>query len=379
MNQALSLTALERAAEAQFPEGDFGGIQFKDGFQQLLHSLQQEAQLEPIGLFAASARLVASLKRRRQLSALIDSDPSIKSLTIEKPIFILGFPRTGTTLLHNLFASDPDNRSIRLWEMREPFITGEDKISKAIKETQSLVEAGYKLSPDLRDIHPLNAEWPDECSWLFRNSFASMVLGFSHYIPSYVDWLLEKDMSEEYAYFKLQLQSILSLRPGSPLVLKDPCHLWHIPQLLEAFPNAKIVQLHRQPAQVAGSFASLCRTLQTAGASPQSMQDTGQYSLKILHAGVDRMMAARDANKTNAFIDLAYSDLINDPTGTMRKLYESLDMDYTEGSHQGIQSWLDQGKKHTGKHHYTLQDFGLETSQVNDVFKEYMQRFSALL
>ena len=190
----------------------------------------------------------------------VDNVPSPK-LTILATVDAVAL-RTGTTLLHNLFASNPANRAIRLWEMQDPFATSDEDIAKAIEEMRGLVEAAYHLAPRLKDIHPLQAEWPDECSWLFRNSFASMIHGFSYFIPGYVAWMLARDMGEDYRYYRKQLQAILSLRSGNPLVLKDPCHTWHIPELLATFSGARIIQLHRNPREVVPSFISLCQTLQ---------------------------------------------------------------------------------------------------------------------
>src|SRR6185295_13554250 len=143
----------------------------------------------------------------------------IRAASIAAPIFILGFPRTGTTLLHHLLAADSRNRAVRLWEMREPFAPddrpGFDRDSwmrSVIATTEQVVAAAYKLSPRLADIHPLRPTWPDECSWLFRNNFTSLVFGFSHFVPSYVEWLLAQDMRPAYAYFKLQLQGIVYQR-----------------------------------------------------------------------------------------------------------------------------------------------------------------------
>lgn len=379
MNQILTTQALSNAATAQTPEGHFGDEDYQPALESLLASLHSQAQLGPIGLYAASSKLIASLKRRRQLTARLEQQPALTGSKIEKPVFILGFPRTGTTLLHNLFASDSANRSIRLWEMRDPLAEGEQQVSKAIKETEALVEAGYRLSPKLRDIHPLKAQWPDECSWLFRNSFASMVNGFSYYIPDYVNWLLARDMTEDYQYFRRQLQAILSLRPGGPLVLKDPCHIWHLPELLKTFPDARIIQLHRDPQQTVASFVSLCRALQEGGATARPLPQIGEYCMHMLTTGLDRMLTARDQLPAQNFIDLSYQDLVANPLGTMEKIYLKLDMPFTRQSHSGIEQWLAQGSKHTGKHHYQLADFGLTSTDIQQKFATYNQRFASYL
>nr|VFK64415.1 MAG: Sulfotransferase family protein [Candidatus Kentron sp. UNK]VFK71070.1 MAG: Sulfotransferase family protein [Candidatus Kentron sp. UNK] len=379
MNQILSAQALSNAAQAQFPEGDYGHENYQPALDTLLRGLLEEAKLEPVGLYAASSRLIASLKRRRQLVAHIEKHPETADIKIERPVFILGFPRTGTTLLHNLFASDPANRSIRLWEMRDPFAESEQDIAKAMEEMQALVESAYRLSPRLVDIHPLKAEWPDECSWLFRNSFASMVNAFSYFIPGYVQWMLARDMTEDYEYFRKQLQAILSLRPGSPLVLKDPCHIWHSPELLKTFPDARIIQLHRDPQQVAPSFISLCLALQEGAATIRSLPEITDYCLNMLTAGLEQMLAAREQLPQEHFIDLGYHELVANPEAALERLYGGLEMNFSSQAQTGIRQWLSRGSRHTGKHRYQLSDFGLTAQDVEQRFSAYNEYFVDIL
>lgn len=375
MNQILSIPALSNAAAAQVPKGDFGSEDYEPALEVLLKSLHDESQLEPIGLFAISAQLIASLKRRRQLVARFERHPEIKDIKIEKPIFILGFPRSGTTLTHNLFSSDPANRTIRLWEMRNPFVETETEISKAIEETKAMVVVAYKLSPKLVDIHPINAEWPDECSWLFRNSFASMVHAFSYFIPSYFEWITTRDMTEDYVYYRKQLQAILSLRHGCPLILKDPCHIWHIPELLKTFPDARILQLHRDPRQMVPSFISLCRALQEGGMKLRPLPEIGEYCVNMLTTGLDRMLTSREQLPKENFTDMGYFELLANPEAAMEKLYDQLGMTLSSNGRTGIQQWLLQGKKHTGKHQYGLSDFGLTVQGIDEKFARYDERF----
>jgi len=241
------------------------------------------------------------------------------------------------------------------------------------------VEAGYQMAPRLADIHPLRAQWPDECSWLFRNSFATLVNAFSHYMPTYADWVMDRDMTPDYAYYRLQLQAILSQRPGQPLVLKNPCHVWHLPALLSVFPDARIVQLHRDVTDVVGSFASLCHALPEGTSEVRSDVELGAYALHMLKVGMERMLAARAALPATSFTDLGYDTLVADPLKVLRELHAGWGLSFDDAAAQAAERWLGEGKKLTGRHAYDLSRFGLSDEAVCDVFTQYTTRFHSFL
>lgn len=382
MTSALDDSALLRASEAQVPDADFGDDLFRPAYARLLAALRDEARLNRAGEWAAVVRIITSLNRRRQLSQLLARAPEIRERPIVAPIFILGFPRTGTTLLHNLLAADPDKRAIRLWEMREPFapdhrpdFDAEAWSRSVIATTEQLIEAGYRLSPRLLDIHPLRATWPDECSWLFRNDFSSLVFGFSYFVPSYVAWLLAQDMTPAYASFRLQLQAITHQRGGAPLVLKDPCHLWHLDALLASFPDARIIQLHRPLDEVTGSFASLCQALHEGGSELRSAAEIGRYAADMLAAGMERMLAVRASLPADRVLDLDYRELVADPIAAVARVHRRFELPFGSAARTGAERWLADNRKLSGRHSYGLEQFGLEPGVIERRFGGYRERF----
>lgn len=385
MTDPLDKDALLRAAAAQVPDADFGSDDFHEPLSVFLDALRDEAQLEPMGVWATVTRVMASLTKRRKLARLLARKPAIAERPIEAPVFVLGFPRTGTTMLHNLLASDPASRAIRLWEMREPFAPEDapaDWQEQVIATTEQLVKAGYQLSPRLEQIHPLRPTWPDECSWLLRNSFSTMVLGFSYFIPSYVQWLNQRDATPDYAYFRLQLQAILSQRPGQPLVLKDPCHIWQLGTLLDTFPDARVIHLHRDIAEVLPSFCSLCRALQEGGATARSPEAIGAYASDMLETAMDRMIATRaglSARDEARILDLDYRELVGAPLDAMAKIYGHIERPLSAEASQAMAAWLEGSRALTGRHRYSLDMFGLDASATRSRFAAYSERFSAHL
>lgn len=378
MARALDEAALLRASTAQIPDAEFGGDEFREPLRVLLTALNDEARLEAVGEWATVARVIASLNKRRRLWQILRDRPEVREQPISAPIFVLGFPRTGTTLLHNLLASDARNRAIRLWEMREPFAPDHppaDWQAKTIAATEQLIAAGYQLSPRLAAIHPLRATWPDECSWLFRNGFASLVFAFAYHVPSYLSWLLARDARPDYAYFRLQLQAIVSQRPGAPLVLKDPCHLWQLDALLDQFPDARIIQLHRRVEDVVASFCSLVHALQEGGTKARSPEEIGRYASDMLEQGMSRMLAVRAGLADDRIVDVDYRELIADPLGVVAGLYRRFDLELDAAARSAMHAWLEQSRDLSGRHHYSLASYGLDEHAVRRRFAPYTERF----
>jgi len=377
----LDAAELHKASQEMVKDADFGSPFYEEALSVLLKALREEARLTNQGQWITASRQLASLKRRRFLSQMLSKHPEIQEQEISRPIFIIGFPRTGTTMLHNLLGTNPQNRAIRLWEMREPF-SPEGRDEASIEEsklvTDQVVKATYALSPNLANIHPLKADWPDECSFLFRNSFATYVLAFSYYIPTYARWLQNRDMTEDYAYYRQQLQAILFQRPGAPLVLKDPCHTWHMRTLAKTFPDARFIHLHRPIEQVVGSFCSLVYALHDGSCDIRSKEEIGRYALNMLHLAAEEAVKARE-EMPHQVIDIAYRDQIKDPQGTLMSIHQQFDLPFDEKAQELAANWLGASKKHTGRHKYNLSMFGLELEEVQEAMSSYTQKFAAWL
>ncbi len=378
--------ALMRAADAQIPEADFGPTGFEEALQILLSTLRDEARLNQAGTWVAVSRCAQSLVRRRMLSRLLRMRPEIHEVDIAAPIVIVGFPRSGTTALHNMLAANPRHRAIRTWEMREPFAppdaasdAAKDWAAKAEKSTQEAIEAQHRRSPALMDIHPLNATWPYECAWLLRNSFASLSDALVNFIPTYARWIMNRDISADYAYYRQQLQAILCQRPGAPLILKDPCHTWHLPALLKALPDARIVHVHRDIREVASSFASLCRTLQQSTSEPRPHEEVGAFYTEMLENGMKHMLAARQRLAPERFLDLSYRQFVADPVGTIAAIHDHWDLAWTPEASDATTAWLAQSKKRSGQHRHDLATFGLDAEDLRERFAPYFMAFAEYL
>ncbi|HVI01183.1 MAG TPA: sulfotransferase, partial [Enhygromyxa sp.] len=243
--------------------------QFAPAFRALLRALHEEARLSPAGLERTRARLLRALGRRVALAELERVEPSVTAIAIERPIVVTGFPRTGTTLLHNLLARVDGMWAPPLWQLRMPV----PPISLAAEQAPeweqaqrddaaALLDSVYSAAPGFRAIHPMHPDWPDECNWLLRNCFSTLVNAFNWFVPGYVEFLRTCDMQPAYADHRRFLRALLHRRGDRPrLALKDPFHMWQVEAFLAAYPDATIIQLHREPVQIVPSLASLCASL----------------------------------------------------------------------------------------------------------------------
>lgn len=370
---------------------------FRPALQALLRALHEEARLSPRGLALTRERVIRALGRRVALAQLERREPQLLTVPVERPIIVTGFPRTGTTLLHNLLARVEGLWAPPLWQLRTPVAPATVRPEQQARwaeqqrrETELMLEQLYAGAPEFRAIHPMHADWPDECNWLLRNSFSTLVNAFSWFVPGYVEFLRSSAMDQAYADHRRFLRALLhghapGHAPGharSPrLALKDPCHMWQAEALLASYPDATIITLHREPAQIVPSLASLCASLQAIDTdSPRTPAEIGRFALYILGHGLRALEQARRTLPPERFIDLPYRELVAAPGAVLLTLGEQLGFDAGAVAVEEAGRWLADNRQHKlGRHRYALEEFGLGEGVIEEYFAEYRERFGALL
>ncbi|PRP92813.1 hypothetical protein ENSA5_47260 [Enhygromyxa salina] len=363
--------------------------EFRPAFAALTKALRQEARLSAAGRTRTIERLIAQLGERAALAELERSEPAIAQLEVARPIVITGFPRTGTTLLHNLLARVEGLWAPPLWQLVAPAASAhdDDAWERAQRsETATMLDELYAAAPSFRSIHPMDPAWPDQCNWLLRKSFSTMANAFTWFVPGYVQFLSTCDMRPAYADHQRWLRALLHRRQRRlgavpRLALKDPFHMWHAQALLAVYPDATIIQLHREPAQVVPSFASLCATLQTVDTdSPRRPAEIGRFCLYILGRGLEALERARQQLPADRFVDLSYRELVASPGAVLRKLGARLDFNAEGVAVEEAGEWLERNRQHkSGRHQYSLDDFGLTPEVIDEYFATYRSRFGPLL
>lgn len=357
---------------------DFGSDNYLEGLRVLLKAYDEEAQFNDIGRFAAQAMVVNCLKGRLFTEEGIKQNPHCLEHKLEKPIFVIGLPRTGTTILHRLLAQDADNQGLEYWlgtypMPRPPRQQWQDNL--CYQEVDSSLQMMRQLNPDIQAIHEMTAEGVDECRLLLMHSFANVTFQSNATIPSYEQWLYQADFSDIYCQYERALKLIGSQSPDKHWVLKDPSHLWSIDALLKKFPDACIVQTHRDPAKLIASVSSLVYTARKMGEPEISPAAVGQQQLEQWQIVLEKAMTVRERFPEN-FFDVYFDDFMDDPVKVIDKIYQHVGRTLPQKTAEHLRSWMannSQGKH--GGHNYSPEDFGLTSSQILDHYSSYQNQF----
>ncbi|MDP9101042.1 MAG: sulfotransferase [Actinomycetota bacterium] len=372
----LDADSLLDAASARTGLDDFGSPDFREGLDVLTGSLEHEAQLTPLGRVAARTRLLGLLENRLRLVER-HHDPAVRAEVLSRPVFVLGLPRTGTTVLYGMLAANPAMRAPASWEVARPFPApaGEDPARVAAMDKDL---AGFRrLAPGIDHIHPLGARLPQERLAMHALEMTSYEFPTTYPVPGYWAWLRERDLRGAYELEKRLLQHLQSGgHRGAHWILKTPCHLMWLDVLLEVFPDALLVHTHRDPATVLASVSSLMTTMRSAVSARVDLVTVGREQLDAWTWGMERVMAVRERLPADRVVDVQYADTVADPVGTVRRVYEHFGLDYTDEVAGGVRRYLvaNPRDKH-GTHTYSLADFGLAAGEVEAAFAGYNDRF----
>ena len=368
---ALNAEALLEKAAAQTGLSDFGDDSYREPYNILLQSLQDEACLNTQGVILMQRTILRLLANRLRTEEAFTSYPEMAETPIERPLYILGFPRTGTTLLHNLLSCDPASRWLRLWEGLYPAPAPESlDDDPRVAKSKEFVTGFEKIAPLLASAHKLNATGPEECLWLIEHTFADFIFELRANIPSYSRWLSEHEAEPVwYLYYRRQLQMLSWKCRGSHWVFKAPRHLSGLSGLLSVFPDARIVQTHRSAESVLPSICNLCEITRSAASNLVDKVAIGtHWHQRLLEVG-RRSAEVRSASDAEQFLDVQYNDLVTDPIGTVHRIYEHHGYSYSDSFENGMKLWLADNRQHKhGPHRYSLEEFGLDAEVVRRDF-----------
>ncbi|MBW2375709.1 MAG: sulfotransferase [Deltaproteobacteria bacterium] len=380
--QLLSSDRLHRLASKQTGLMDFGSPSYRVGFDKLLGSLNEEARLTPLGRLIATEEVLTALKNRLQLEAHHQQYPDIGAAPIRRPIIMIGMGRSGTTILHELLALDPANRIPATWEVDMPFPAPEkstydtdpriDIIQKRLDRTDSII-------PDFKSIHRMGARLPQECVRITTGEFASMIFGCTYEVPSYSNWLLEEaDAAPAYDYHRRFLQLLQWKCPAERWVLKSPGHLWTLPQMLAAYPDARLIQTHRDPLKTASSLSSLITTLRAMGSDDVDPPAIAKQWIRWNTAGVNASARARQEGlfTPDQIIDVSFYEFMDAPLDQMERIYDFFELELLPSVRTRMQDYLSvhTAEQH-GVHHYDFHDFGLDLAEERERVRPYQEYF----
>ncbi len=377
----LPTETLIQKAKKETGLSDFGDESFFPALDKLAVSLEREARLSQLGRIAVRDMLLDGLKLRLNLTEYRKKRPEIALQKIIRPLFVVGLPRTGTTILYELLAQDPAHRAPSTWEVAQPIPPAQRQTfhtDPRIADVEKSVNKMELLAPGFQAIHAMGAELPQECVALLAPHFISDQFGVSFYIPEYRHWTLEQDMTAAYQWHQQFLQHMQVDYMEQRWVLKTPPHLAYLDTLIQQYPDATVVQTHRAPMDVLGSISSLSCTLHSAFSDDIDPLATAQaevdYFSEMLRLGMEKR--ATMADEDSRIFDVQFNDIISDPLKVIEKLYAHFDFDFGDTVRTAMQRYLDSRPrdKH-GEHHYTLEKFGLSQEQHGPLFSDYCKRF----
>ena len=356
---------------------DFGAETFREPLSRLIDSLEREAHLSPLGRLVARSRIHGHLVNRLQVIADRKREPSIARERIEAPLIIVGPPRTGTSILFRLLAQDERALSALAWKLQFPspppgrhprFF---DRRFLRVRANEIFLNG---LVPDLRKVYETKAELPEECVVLKGHEFTTIMFSIAYSVPSYESWLLNCDQRPAYRWHEWLLQQLQWNTDGGHWVLKSPEHLLSLGSVFERYPDACLIQTHRDPLEIVPSLASLTRILRSLSSDRIEKSQIGPEAAHFWAEALERGRAFREAHPEleKRFLDVRFEEICADPLAVIRRIYAHFGRELTPASEKRMQRYLrcNPRGKH-GEHHYTLEEYTLRRDDVATRFERY--------
>ena len=360
---------------------DFGPESFCMGLRQLVESLVSDARLNQVGRLFAQRQIHELLVHRLRLADHRARHPELAEEKIERPIFILGLPRTGTSLLHALLAEDPAHRVPLSWEVDDPCpppepatYASDPRIARSERRFAQL----RGLAPGVQAIHPVGALLPQECIVITACEFASLRFEMCFDVAGYQRWLFAQDMAPAYRFHRLFLDHMQSGVRGERWVLKSPGHLGPLDALFDEYPDALVVQTHRDPVRIVPSVASLEYAMRQVSSDDLRPFELGRQMLWLWSAMLEQGMQSRRRHpeRESQIVDLHLSEIVSDPIACVRRIYERLDVAFTADLEQRMRAYVAaHPRDEHGVHRYSLDAFGLDANEIRQAFKGYCEHF----
>jgi len=377
---SLTPDSLMRAARRKTGMDDFGDESFEQALCKLTNSLQQEAQLSTLGRIIARTQLLEALKNRLGIIDWRKKHPEVAESPVSRPLLVLGLPRTGSTILYEILAQDKAHRAPISWEVQRPLPPPREEDfdrDPRIDEVQKGMDHLDVLAPDFKTIHEIGVRLPQECLVITSSAFCSEYWGASFLLHNYRLWMLEQDMTPVYDWHYQFLQHLQSRFARERWLLKTPGHLPFIDYLLARYPDATIVQTHRDPLDVMGSVSSLAYSIRSATSESVNPHITGQTETDYWSLVLQRGIEKRDAHdQPEQFYDVYFQDLLTDPLGTIENIYSHFGFSWNVDTQRAMENYLaNKPRGKHGKHEYSLAQFGLTESLVKERFAAYYDRY----
>ena len=362
---------------------DLGEPAWREGLECLLDALSVEARLNEIGVAMVERDVVGYLSNRLCINEWRNQHPEVAEGSIDAPIVIVGQARTGTTILYDLLAQDPSMRAPLTWEVDQPCPpprTASYLTDPRIAESQASLDLADSVLPGFSAFHPMGARLPQECVRITGGDFRSMIFPTQYHVPTYGRWLLyEADLASTYRWHRRYLQHLQSEHPATRWLLKTPGHIWHLGALLAEYPDAVLIQTHRDPLRLVASVSALTAHLRRMASDHTSVAESAAEFAPYIFEGLDRSMQARDDGsvKADQVVDVQFLEFLADPIATIHTVYRRLGLELATDAEQRMRAFLQEhpgdGGGEGGRYNFAATE--LDAAELRERARPYQERF----
>ena len=363
------------AARAATGLTDFGEMDFVERLAIMLRSIDEDG-LNGFGRMLLYNDLVRYASNRLRVEDHIRMNPAVLDIKIDRPIIILGMPRTGTTHLVNLIASDERLRSMPYWESLSP-VPVEGKPDTRLADAEAGWAGLDSLLPMQKNVHELSPTHIHEEIELQMLDFSSYMIEWMSRPYRWRDWYLSHDQTSTYHYLRKVLQVLTALKGPDRWVLKSPGHLEQIGPLLSAFPDATIVMTHRDPVAVVASCLTMNAYIDRLRRTKVNPAEVANYWVDRIERLLRACVRDHALLPAGRWIDVRFSDFMADQLGTVRRIYASAGLEMTPQAEAAMNHYLETHRRDRhGQLEYDLQeDFGVDPQALRERFAFYSERF----
>ncbi len=373
----VSADVITRKAKRRTGLSDLGDNMHRVGMEQLISAISN-APVTDFGKFSSTGFGVDALSNRLMMLDYMKKHPEVADVKIERPVFIIGFPRTGTTLLQNLLHLSEDRRALEFWELTNPIPVSDDPekdVSRRQRRTKMRLAVANFVVPEMKFIHEVRHNSLEECWSLFIPQFTVPNWEMTSRWPDYGKFILEHDMTPSYREYKKFLQVMVHRVPDKKLILKCPDHMWHLDALLEVFPDACIVWTHRDPSRSIPSYCSLASLNWRLLYGEFEPTELGPYIEERFKQGIERGLAVRERVGEERFLDVNFRTLLHEPIAAVNRITSHFNI--TPVNEQKMEAYLSRDRPdNRGKHNYSADHYGLDADAIKVRFKDYIERFN---
>ena len=348
---------------------------WKEGLEILLKDHAKADTLTERGWGIMKNRYANALATRMQVDDYIHKNPAVVAAEVKRPVFILGMPRTGTTIVSYLMESDPANRSLLRWEaynVAPPAAPGALRTDPRCLAEVANDKVMLEANPKMAATHWEPGDGPTECVHLVAQDFRTLMFAVLSVTPTYHDWILLTDMATAFAHRKRVLQ-LLQSPNGGRWVLQLPSDSLFIRQLFKTFPDARVIWTHRDPYAAFASSISMRGQSRTIFNKDSGVDYMREHFPRQLASHLVRPLEV-SGERPDDIYHLYYDDVLADPLAQMKKVYRWLGDEWTEATEAGMQRWLlENPQNRYGKHSYSLSQWGFSKQDLEPYFSDYLR------